>query len=324
MLAGCGGGSTSKSAIPIRYVFKDVTPPGIQAAVAYLNNKGQVLVNAVQNVGPSAVVDSQLYSNGSFIDLNKVDPIGHTQGLVINNNGVVLYNNGAISGNPGGIGTALYDAGTVTQLPTLDSSSNTNIDLSSSGNVLAVVLTGSTQIYKEYRDGAWADVVAPSGITEYRPIGYSAAGDLIAEADGRIVVRHNGASIDYGTPPTLGYITAIVGPTGELVGDVLETNGTVLPYESRPNGSAQPLTTSSSVTYVMGVNASGLILGETQPSGRVILWENRQPHDITDSLGLPTGWIAVETSKINDAGQISGTVVLSDRTSHAFVSTPAD
>jgi probable HAF family extracellular repeat protein len=128
---------------------------------------------------------------------------------------------------------------------------------------------------------------------------------------------------------TLGGTTTVankINNCGEVVGTARLASGQQHAYLYR-NGVMQDLgTLGGNLTEPAGINIRGQVVGRARnaPSGtatRAFLWENGVMKDLNELIPAGSGWVLLQATAINAAGQIVGNGTLNGQ-DRAFLLTP--
>lgn len=326
-LVGLGFPMSQRAAVDQIYTITDLGTLGGATTVANkINNRGEV-------VGTSRIASGQqhayLYSNGVMTDLGTFGG-PESFGNNINDRGQVV----GAADLPDGIRHAfLYENGVKQDLGALPGHTfGTAFGINNRGEVVGGSRPASPPIFRavSFKDGAVIDLGTLDGPSSFA-VRINDLGQVVGRADlasgfSRAFLYEDGVMKDLGTLP---------GDTASFASDINDRGQVVARSVSASasraflwqDGVMQDLgTLGGNLTEPSGINIRRQVVGRarTATSGtatRAFLWENGVMKDLNELIPAGSGWVLLQATAINAAGQIVGNGTLNGQ-DRAFLLTP--
>jgi probable HAF family extracellular repeat protein len=307
-----------------------------------LNSRGEV-------VGKSSIVSGEAHAflwnrNEGIIDLGTLPGLFFSEARDINNRGQVVGDSTKTGGPP--FRAVLWDGDAVTDLGTLGGPAAFAIAINKDAQVVGGARAANGQLHAFlWQDSVMTDlgtlphdtfsvarainnrgqVAATSAPVQPAPAGDCPTAPLGPDPQ-RAFLFNNGGITDLGTLGGAIVVPKGINNRGEIVGISSTFAGEAHAFLWSDGAMHDLGTLGGTFSIANGINKHRQAVGLSRiVSGELhaFLWEDGVMTDLNNLIPVDSGWILVEATAINKAGQIAGVGSINGQT-HAFLLTPDD
>ncbi len=326
----------------VTYTVTDLgTLGGTSSTACGMNSRGEV-------VGFSSIATGQSHAfrwrDGEMTDLGTLPGLFFSVAFDINKHGQVVGDSTADGVRPHH--AVLWENSEIIPLPTLGGPFGFAEAIKQHGQVVGASRTASLQLHAFlWEDGVMTDLGALPGETfsvarainkRRQVVGNSAPLELGSfghcPTDPLPVLPWHAALWDSGVITDLGTLGGIfsiakgINDHGIIVGSASLVGGEEHAFLFRDGTMTDLGTLGGTYSLANQINNHGQAVGLSRIAGgelHAFLWEDGVMTDLNNLIPADSGWILVEATAINKAGQIAGVGTINGRT-HAFLLTPDD